>query len=178
MRQLADAGNTTTLAHYQNLLNQVWFISGLQKYSGRKVSVKSSSPKWLTYNTSLNSVYLGEGLIDIKNQPEKWGRRIEQAIGSYLLNQSRLSNFKLFYWREGNNEVDFVILKKTKLIAIEVKTGKAKFHSGLEKFKKNYKPYKTILISDDTLPWAEFLKIEVDELFERSEEHTSELQSR
>ena len=164
--QLTDAGNTTTLAHYQNLLNQVWFISGLQKFSGGKVSVKSSSPKWLSYNTSLISVYASESSSTIKNHLDIWGRRIEQTIGSHLLNQSRLKNINLFYWRDGNNEVDFIISKDKKIIAIEVKSGKAKFHTGLEVFKKKYKTFKTLLISDDSLPWAEFLKLEVDELFE------------
>jgi hypothetical protein len=153
------------LAHYQNLLNQVWFISGLQKFSGSKISVKSSSPKWLTYNTALLSVYSGENFSVTKSLPDTWGRRIEQAIGAHLLNQSRLLNFNLFYWRDGNNEVDFIIRKDKKVIAIEVKSGKAKFHVGLEAFKKKYKPFKTILISNDSLPWAEFLKLEIDELF-------------
>lgn len=164
--QLVDAGNTTTLAHYQNLLSQVWFVAGLQKFSGKKVLVKSSSPKWIAYNTSLNSVYSGESFAEIKNQLDRWGRRIEQTIGSYLLNQSRLSNFNLFYWREGNNEVDFVIQKDKKIIAIEVKSGKAKFHTGLEIFKKRFNPFRTILVSDDSLPWTEFLKHKVEELFD------------
>lgn len=164
--QLTDAGNTTTLAHYQNLLNQVWFVSGLQKFSGRKVLVKSSSPKWMTYNTSLSSVYSGESFSETRNHPDKWGRRIEQSVGSYLLNQSRLSDFKVFYWRDSNFEVDFVIQKDKKIITIEVKSGKAKFHAGLEVFKKKYKTFKTILVSDDSIPWKEFLRLDINELFD------------
>jgi hypothetical protein len=163
---LTDAGNTTTLAHYQNLLDQVWLVTGLQKFSGSKISTKSSSPKWLAYNTSLLSAYSGESFSSTKNRFDIWGRRIEQSIGAHLLNQSRLANFKLFYWRDGNSEVDFVITKNKKVIAIEVKSGKVKFHAGLESFKKKYKPFKTILISDDSLPWEEFLKLNVDDLFE------------
>lgn len=164
--QLTDAGNTTTLAHYQNLLDQVWFISGLQKFSGSKISAKSSSPKWMTYNTALISIYSGQNFERTTSHPEIWGRRIEQAIGAYLLNQSRLLNFNLFYWRDGNNEVDFIIRKDKKIIAVEVKSGRAKFHAGLEIFKKKYKPFKTLLISEDSLHWEVFLKLNIDELFQ------------
>lgn len=164
--QLADAGNTTTLAHYQNLLNQVWFISGLQKYSGSKISVKSSSPKWLSYNTALLSVYSGKRFSESINSLDIWGRRIEQTVGSHLLNQSRLSDFNVFYWREGNLEVDFAIQKNKKIVTIEVKSGKAKFHAGLESFKKKYKTFKSILISDDSMPWKEFLRLDINELFD------------
>ena len=163
--QLTDAGNTTTLSHYQNLLNQVWFISGLPKFSGSNVMSKSSSPKWLGYNTSFFSIYSNEDFKDIVSKSGLWGRRVEQTIGAYLLNQSRLNNIKLYYWRDGNYEVDFVIQKKNKLITIEVKIGKAKLHSGLEKFKKKYKTFKSILISNDALTWQDFLNLDVNELF-------------
>ncbi len=164
--QLSDAGNTTTLTHYQDLLNQVWFISGLQKFSGSKVSVRSSAPKWTAYNTLLLSVYSGEDFNTSSSNPEVWGRRVEQAAGAYLLNQSRLHNFNLFYWRDGNNEVDFVIQKNKKIITIEVKTGKVNFHTGLEEFRTKYKPLKSLLISDESLSWKEFLKLEIIDLFE------------
>ena len=164
--QLTDAGNTTTLTHYQDLLNQVWFISGLQKFSGSKIKTKSSSPKWLAYNTSLLSVYAKENFLETTNNPETFGRRVEQAVGAYLLNQSRLYNFSVNYWRDGNFEVDFILQKNKKVIAIEVKTGRIKFHTGLEEFRKKYKPLKTILISDDALSWKDFLKLNMIELFD------------
>ena len=163
--QLTDAGNTTTLTHYQELLNQVWFISGVQKFSGSKISTRSSTPKWLSYNSSLLSVYSRESFEEMTRNPEIMGRRVEQAVGAYLLNQSRLYNFNLLYWRDGNYEVDFILQKNKKFLAVEVKTGKIKHHTGLEEFRKRYKPFKTILISDDSLSWKDFLKIDVPELF-------------
>lgn len=164
--QLNDAGNTTTLTHYQQLLNQVWFILGLQKFSGSKIIEKSSVPKWLTYNTSFISVYSNTDFNSSINNPAIWGRRVEQAIGAYLINQSRIHGFELFYWRDGNNEVDYVIQKGKKVISIEVKLGKFKSHKGLEEFKKKYKPYKSILVSSDGLDWKEFLELELIELFD------------
>jgi uncharacterized protein len=164
--QLTDAGNTTTLSHYQNLLDKVWFISGLQKFSGSKVIQKSSIPKWLAYNTAFSSVYSNTDFKTTKNVSDIWGRLVEQAIGAYLINQSRISGMKVYYWREGNNEVDYIIQKGSKIISIEVKSGKFKAHKGLEEFRKKYKPYKSILISNDSLNWQEFLKLKLTELFD------------
>ncbi len=164
--QLVDAGNTTTLSHYQNLLNSAWMISGLQKFSGSIVSAKSSTPKWLNYNTAFTSVYTNKEFASSLTQHEYWGRRVEQSIGAYLLNLSRMHNFDLFYWREGNYEVDFVLRKNKKVVTVEVKSGKVKFHAGLEQFKKKYKPAKSILISEDALTWKEFLTLNLISLFE------------
>jgi predicted AAA+ superfamily ATPase len=164
--QLRDAGNTTTLAHYQELLNKTWMISGIQKFSGSNVSVKSSIPKWLVFNTALSSVYSESNFVESVKQLDLWGRRIEQAVGAYLLNQARINDFELYYWRDVNEEVDFVLKKKKKIIALEVKTSRAKFHTGLQIFSEKYKTYKNILISSDSLPWQEFLEFDVVKLFE------------
>ena len=43
--QLKDAGNSTTLAHYKNLLDQAWLLTGIEKFSGSKISSRSSIPK-------------------------------------------------------------------------------------------------------------------------------------
>ncbi|NWF88028.1 MAG: ATP-binding protein [Ignavibacteriaceae bacterium] len=163
--QLLDAGNTTTLSHYQRLLDSAWMITGLQKFSGSTVKIKSSTPKLLTYNTAFVSVYSNVDFATIITKPELWGRRVEQSVGAYLLNQSRIHNFDLFYWREGNAEVDFVLRKNKKLVTVEVKAGKVKFHEGLELFKKKYKPAKSILISEDNLSWQEFIKTDTLTLF-------------
>lgn len=81
----------------------------------------------------------------MKNNLTRWGRRVEQAIGAALLNYSRINNSELFYWRDGNFEIDFILKRNNKVIAIEVKLGKIKVHSGLQKFQAIYKNSKSIL---------------------------------
>src|SRR5690606_13588461 len=43
--QLQDAGNTTTLAHYLDLLGAAGMLTGLSKYAGQAVRRRASSPK-------------------------------------------------------------------------------------------------------------------------------------
>ncbi len=163
--QLNDAGNTTTLAHYQDLLDKSWMIKGLQKFSKSNVSIKSSIPKWLIYNTSFASAYSQTDFKETKGNSALWGRRVEQAIGAYLLNQRHIHNFDLFYWRDGNNEVDFILRKNNKIIALEVKISNLKFHKGLNEFNKKYKIHKSLLINNESFSWIDFLNTDISKLF-------------
>ncbi|WP_337873465.1 AAA family ATPase [Ignavibacterium sp.] len=163
--QLTGVGNTTTLSQYQKLLDEAWLLSGIQKFSGSKIKSRSSSPKWLVYNTSLSSVYDDSYFKSIKNDQVKWGRKVEQAVGTHLINSARVNNFQIFYWREVNDEVDFIIQRGKKIIPIEVKIGKIKSQKGLKAFSNKYKTSEAILISDDAVQWQEFLGIDVMDLF-------------
>jgi len=53
--QLQDAGNTTTLAHYLDLLAGAGMVCGLPKYAGEEVRQRASSPKLQVLNQGLKS---------------------------------------------------------------------------------------------------------------------------
>ena len=55
---LQDVGNSTTLAHYLELLNGAGLLTGLQKFANHNVRKKGSSPKFTVYNNALIS-YVG-----------------------------------------------------------------------------------------------------------------------
>ena len=124
--QLKDAGNTTTLAHYLKLLEGAGMIRGLEKYSPSTIRQRASSPKFQVFNMALMSALSTMQRHEIISQPELYGQWVESAIGTHLLNQSITENINLYYWREGNHEVDFVLQKGNKTIGIEVKSGRNK----------------------------------------------------
>lgn len=163
--QLQDAGNTTTLSHYLNLLNQAGMIRGLEKIYEEPSRVKSSSPKIQVKNTAFISALSEKMFEEIKVQPDKWGRIIESAIGSHLINFSENGKFKIYYWKDRNDEVDFVLQKGDQLIGIEVKSGAAKPIAGMKAFNEKFKPYKILLVGESGLHWKEFLKINPENLF-------------
>jgi uncharacterized protein len=163
--QLHDAGNTTTLSHYLNLLDNSGLLAGLEKFSGGVVMQKSSSPKFQVHNTALLSALSNHTFHDALNNAETWGRHVESAIGAHLLNMAKSKDINLFYWRDGNFEVDFVLVFKNQIVGIEVKTGKSKLTSGINRFRENYKPHKIYLISEDGLSWKEFLNVNPVDLF-------------
>ncbi len=163
--QLQDAGNTTTLSHYLDLLDTAGLLRGIEKYSGNTIQKRSSSPKFQVHNTALISSQREESFTTIQQKPDEWGRIIESTIGAHLINGSLTQNFNLYYWREGNDEVDFVLEKNGKIVAIEVKSNQASITKGMTAFKKKYNPDKMLLVGAAGLAWEDFLLIRPEELF-------------
>lgn len=156
--QLTDAGNTTTLAHYLELLDTAGLLSGLEKYAGAQIRQRASSPKFQVHNTALLSAQRAEKFEEAREKPELWGRIVESTVGAHLLNFSRETGAKLFYWREGDLEVDFILQYQGRLLAIEVKSGQqTRSLGGLEKFRQTAQPDRSIVIGRGGLPWEEFL---------------------
>lgn len=163
--QMQDAGNTTTLSHYLSLLNKAGLLTGLEKYSAKILRQRASIPKLQVHNTALISSQSYDTFHSILNNPEKWGRIVESAIGAHLLNYSHSGKFYLYYWREQNNEVDFVLEKDNKIIGLEVKSGFTEKLSGITYFKKHFNPYKIFVIGKSGIKWKDFIRINPNELF-------------
>ena len=96
---------------------------------------------------------------------QEWGRLVESAIGAHLINSALTSNFKVYYWRHRNDEVDFILERRGKVIGLEVKSNQANSISGLSAFQKQFNPDKVLLVGDRGLPWQEFLKMNAIDLF-------------
>jgi len=156
--QLQDAGNTTTLAHYLELLAGAGMLTGLQKYAGRSVRQRGSSPKLQVLNTALMTAQSGLSPEEARSDREFRGRLVESAVGAHLANVAASGTCELFYWREQNQEVDFVIRAGRTVLAIEVKSGRAPdAFSGLAAFSEAFKPKRTLLVGADGISLDEFL---------------------
>jgi hypothetical protein len=156
--QLQDAGNTTTLAHYLDLLQVSGLLAGLKKYAGETVRQRGSSPKFQVFNNALISAQSGYTLKEALQTPAYWGRLVESAVGAHLLNDAATGRCEVFYWREGNREVDFIVRSRRRLIAIEVKSGRARdVQSGISRFQESFKPDRLLLVGADGIPVDEFL---------------------
>lgn len=156
--QLQDAGNTTTLAHYLDLLAGAGMLTGLQKYAGRSVRQRGSSPKLQVLNTALTTAQSGLSPEDARSDREFLGRLVESAVGAHLANAAASGICELFYWREQSQEVDFVVRAGRTVLAIEVKSGRAPTSfSGLAAFSEAFKPKRTLLVGADGIPLDEFL---------------------
>ncbi len=155
---LQDAGNTTTLAHYLNLLKYAGLLTGLPKYAGQRVRQRASSPKLQALNTALMTASSQRTVAEAKRDTEYWGRLVESAIGAALFNGLQGSQAALFYWSGRNREVDFVLRRGDVLVAIEVKSGRRKTNlPGLEAFCKAFPVTKKLLVGAQGISWKEFL---------------------
>ncbi len=154
--QMQDAGNTTTLAHYLTLLDQASVLTGLNKFSPTEMQQRKSSPKLQVYNSALMTGVLKIGFNQTMQDAELKGRLVESVVGTHLVNASKND---VYYWREDNKEVDFVVKVKGKLIAIEVKSGrKITSLSGLEIFRQKFSPDSLLLVGTGGIDLESFLK--------------------
>ncbi len=165
MGQLQDAGNSTTLANYLQLLDTAGLLGGLEKYGADVVRKRSSSPKFQVHNSALLSGQLQTTMSQMQANPAEWGRVVESAVGAHLINASYTEDIDVYYWREGNYEVDFVLQHKGKTIALEVKSNTSTGGKGMEMFRKKYNPDSILLVGQSGLPWEEFLGINPKMLF-------------
>ena len=162
--QLQDAGNTTTLAHYLDLLGGAGFVTGLTKYSGQAVRRRGSSPKLQVMDTSLMTAQSHLSLDEAKNDRDYWGRLVESAVGAHLINVSLERGLQLFYWREKNREVDFVVRRGKSLVAIEVKSGIQKDSlPGMSAFATAFHPRHQLFVGAGGIPVEDFLESDLSE---------------
>ena len=163
--QLQDAGNTTTLSHYLNLLSTAGLLGGIEKYYIEKVRQRASSPKLQVYNTALISAQMSETFEEVSLRPERWGRWVESAVGAHIINCSHMDGLAVHYWRHRSDEIDFVLTYRSQVLGIEVKSGVTQKSSGMSAFQKKFNPDKVLIVGDTGLPWQEFLKIKPTDLF-------------
>ena len=162
--QLQDAGNVTTLAGYLTTLDEARLLCGLQKYAQDEARKYNSVPKLMVYNTALLSAQVSTTFQRAFTTPNLWGRWIESAVGSHLLSQADEYGYKLYYWREKDDEVDFVIECDGQCIAIEVKSGKRSGGEGLAVFNRKYHPQHTVVVGTGGVPLEEFLTWDIGNL--------------
>jgi predicted AAA+ superfamily ATPase len=155
--QLQDAGNTDTVANYLRLLGNAGVLTGLFKYDEKLLKVRGSSPRLLTFDPSLMAVASAKSREDLLGDGATRGHVIESAVGSYLLARSQAEGFSLFWWREGEREVDYVIRKGTKRTAIEVKSGRIKNRNGMRAFLEKYPGTYALVVGSPEYSIEDFL---------------------
>lgn len=166
MGQLQDAGNTTTLTNYLDVLDKCGMVCGLQKFAMDKARRRASVPKYQVYNNALMTLYCGLDLTQARMNHQLWGRIFESAIGAHIMNCAYTGNFDVYYWRDGKYEVDFVLVKNNRIVAVEVESNTERDTQGLHQFAEQFHPYRTILVGDEGISAETFFASNLLELFQ------------
>ena len=103
-----------------------------------------------------------------------WGRIVESAVGAHLFNTAE-SDMRLHYWRERSHEVDFVLQRGRRVVAIEVKSGEERMPPtrgprplpGMEEFERRFDRCRRLLVGEGEgeVPLNEFLTAPAGEWF-------------
>ena len=162
---LQDAGNATTLVNYLEVLGESKLLTGLPKYVMDASRKYRTIPNLQVFNNGLLTA-LSEGATyeKVVTDPRRWGRWVESAVGCYLLDKANELEYTVYYWRENNEEVDFVVRRGERLLAIEVKSGRRQMNSGVGKFREQYHPQHTLMVDGDAMPVEQLFKGDIGTL--------------
>lgn len=138
--QIQDKGNVELIKNYIRLYEGAFLIKTLEKYSEKKINIKSSSPKIIPLAPCL---YFLNVLAEYES--DEIGHVFELVVGMQLIR----TNQDLFYWREGNFEVDYILKIGRQVFAVEVKSGRKKSPKSLTLFKEKFPSSKTIYITKE-----------------------------
>jgi uncharacterized protein len=141
--QIQEKGNTDLVKHYLRLYEGAYLLRALEKYSGKALKTRTSSPKILPLCPSMYFLELQEDY-----GPTERGHVFELIVGAQL----NRTSLPLYYWREGQDEVDYVLVKGKTIWAIEVKSGRRKSSKGLEAFRKKFPTARLAIITMDVYP--------------------------
>ena len=151
-------GHTLTLNHQLTLLSHAGLLTGLHKYAGQVVRQRQSPPKFMVHNTALMSAMGSHGFDEARADRSHWGRVVESAVGAHLINTAD-GDTRVHYWRDGDDEVDFVVERRGRLVAIEVKfRPDTMVHRGLDEFRRRHPQVRTLLVGSEEMPLGEFLR--------------------
>ena len=165
LAQLHGKGNSTTIAHYLDLLSDAGLIASLSRYTPTPHVGKASSPKLNVLNTALMTVPSGYSFREAQNNRPFWGRIVESAIGAHLLNTRGVVT-RIHYWRDPPHEVDFVVSRGPHLLGIEVKSGQSLKKYGLDAFKARFPNAKTMIVGPSGIPINDLFSLSTEEWLE------------
>lgn len=162
--QLQDAGNVTTLQSYLNILRQCNLLTGLRKYAGDEARKYQSIPKFQVYNNALFTAYRRTSYEAARIDTKAWGRWVESAVGVSLLARAEEEEYEVYYWRDHDDEVDFIVNYGGRLTALEVKSGRRGSNSGLPRFAKEFHPDRSLVIGTDGISLEDFFSANVADI--------------
>jgi len=165
--QLEDPGALETIAHYLQLLEDAFLVAAVPKYSGHVVRRRAAPPKLVVLNNALLSVAIDGAPPTPEEQPERWGRWLENACIAAAWNAGQT----VHYWREEPLEVDLVTSGSWGKWAVEIKTGPLHLRglSGVLAFCGRNPDFRPVVVCDPgqqrvaegagvaAVPWPQFL---------------------
>ncbi len=150
-------GNVMTISSYLALLKESGLAGALEKYEGGKLRCRSSIPKLQVHNNALCAALGAETFSDVRNDADLWHKRVRSAVGAYLASLAYRNGDELFYWRESDAEVDYVLHARSGVLAIQCEGGR-RADKGLEAFGRKFSPNATLIVGSGGMPLEMFLQ--------------------
>ena len=170
MQGVVNSGSVPTVGSYLDIMDKTMLAKPMHKYESSAVGQKNSIPKLQVYNNAFKNRFGTYTFDQARLDLTQWGRQVESAVGAHIANKSVIDGFDLLYWRNAEKkEVDYVVRKGEKIIAIEVKSGAAKDLKGYEDFKSKYANNicESMIVGPEGLPLDIFFQLDINALLKR-----------
>jgi len=166
--QLQEAGNATTILSYLKLLDAAMLLKPLERFSGNRIRQKISSPKLVLLNNALVNASFPQRFNEIKENDSRWGRLVENTVGAALVNNNAGKAVEIFYWRDRDHEIDFVLRQGEKVLGIEVKTGGRQTSKGRGPFLRKFPAHEVIMtcVGGGDIPAEALVSMSAEEIFQ------------
>ena len=139
------AFDTVTITSYLNYLSQAFLVGISENYSTNMGKVIRKNKKLYIIDNGIRNALLRVTQFE----PAEEGRLIENCAVHNIKLFAEKNRYNLYYWRDGQKEVDMVLDMKKQIIPIEIKYRNQinkDNTKGLPAFMKKYKtPYGIIL---------------------------------
>ena len=134
-----DLANLTapTFDRYLAYLEQAFLVFTLQNYSGNESTVQKRGRKLYFVDGAVRNAALQRGLAPLTNSDEM-GLLIENLVAGHLHALSRETQARLYYWRDKQDEVDFVLDHHEEPLAFEIALSGTHHRRGLRAFAERF----------------------------------------
>ncbi len=103
----------------------------------------------------------------LKTLPKEfwWSYNRKSIACRLLVNGMDDGEYEVYYWRDGNDETDFVLVWGEEVLGLEVKSGRRTLGVGLASFKTHFPNAKTLVIGTVGLSLELFFSTKPEMLF-------------
>ncbi len=130
-----------TFSRYLSYLERAFLVFLLPNYSPNEASVQKRGRKLYFMDAAVRNAALQRGLAPLDN-PIEMGLLIENMAATHLQALSEQSQDRLYYWRDKNEEVDFILDHPNKPLAFEIGLSGSHHRKGLQAFAARFARFK------------------------------------
>lgn len=137
----------STVRDYVGILEESWVLKLLPAFAGGRRRELTSAPRLHFYDPGIRNALLGAFSDDVDRRPDR-GALVEALVFAELA-KTVPRDWTLHYWRaKGGAEVDFVLARGDRLIAVEAKAGpRPRLSRSARSFLDAYRPTHFVVVT-------------------------------
>ena len=123
-----------TLERYLSYLIQTYLIFTLSNYDNNERNVQRRQRRVYFVDIAIRNAALLKEQDQIFNEPSELGKLYKNLVAGHLYHLGKQSAIRLYHWKRGNQEIDFIYDDPVQPLAFEIGTSQRHSRLGLKKF--------------------------------------------